>query len=142
MLLPKPKYFITAALLGASAAPCDEITSDQLEKFEQVCNAQLLPEEKLSLWLYTGSTISPEETECVSRMILKEMRILENKNYFEQQTSDENFRTSASISQHSSSSISSIVESAEQMEEKSAQDRAQNEVPISTLRLPGYRSLK
>lgn len=142
MLLPKPKYFITAALLGASAAPCDEITSDQLEKFERVCNAQLLPEEKLSLWLYTGSTTSPEETECVNRMALREMRILENKNYFEQQTSDQDFRISGSIPQPSSSSVSSIVESTEQMDEKTAENRAQNNMPISTLRLPGYRSIK
>ena len=142
MLLPKPKYVITAALLGSSPAPCDEITRDQLEKFERVCNARLLPEEKLSLWLYTGSTTSPEETECVNRMALREMRILENKNYFEQQTSDQDFRISDSIPQPSSSSISSIVESTEQMDEKTAENRAQNNMPISTLRLPGYRSIK
>lgn len=142
MLLRKPKFFITAALLATSPALCDELTSDQLERFRSICNVQLPPDEKLSLWLYTGSTTSPEETECMIRMASREMRILENKNYFEQQTSDEHFRTSASISQPSSSSISSIVESTEQMEEKRAQDRAQNEVPITTLRLPGYRSLK
>lgn len=133
---------LVAIVFIADPTISSEITGNQLEKFEQVCNARLLPEEKFSLWLYTGSTTSPEETECMNRMILKETRILENKNYFELQTSDKDFRSSASISQPSSSSISSIVESTEQMDEKTAENRAQNKMPISTLRLPGYRSIK
>ena len=142
MLTRKANYVFTAALLGTSPALCDEITSNQLEKFEPMCDAQLLPEEKLALWLYTGSTTSPEEVECAKRMALKEMRALENKNYFEQNTSDERFRTSDSFSQFSSSGVSSIVKSTEKVDEKTADKRAQNNLPITTLRLPGYRSIK
>jgi len=129
-------------VLIAESVNGNDITDDRLEEFERICDARLLPEEKLSLWLHTGSTTSPEETECMNRMTLKEMRILENKNYFERRVSDENFRTSASISQPSSSSIGSIFESTEKMGEKTAEDRAQNKIPINTLRLPGYRSIK
>lgn len=142
MLIRKSNYVVTLALLGASPAYCDEITSDRLEEFDQICDARLLPEEKISLWLYTGSTTSPEETECMKGMVFKEMVILENKNYFEQKTSDEDFRTSATFPQFNSSGIRSIVESTEKVDEKTAEDRAQNKIPINTLRLPGYRSIK
>ena len=141
MLLRKANYVVTAALLGASPAFCDEIISEQLENFAEICDARLLPEERISLWLSTGSTIAIEEQDCMSRMAAKETIDTQNRYYFDQKQDDLQFRVLSidPLSIHSTINSESDSAITEKIQIKS--DRVRNELPIDTLTSPDYRSI-
>lgn len=116
--------------------------SQRVERFAEICDANLRPEEKLSLWLYTGSTTSTEESKCMKRMAVEEIREIQNKNYLEENQGDKEFRELQTdlISEDAVANIKSIS-SASQRIRTTSHERLE-ELPVSTLRLPGYRSVK
>lgn len=132
----------TLTLFCCSTGLANEITDAQLKQFKDICDARLLPEEKISLWIYTGTTISVEEQNCMSRMAFKETRNIQNKNYFGKNQGDKQFRdlpiNSLPIEVVGDVRLESITTENFQV----TADSIMNELPIQTLRLPGYRSIK
>jgi len=134
--------YLVAMVFYVNPALGAERATDFLEHFADVCDARLLPEQKIALWIYTGSTTSTEETKCMTQLALREMRRRQNEIYLEQRSSDASFRELAlSLSSDERASYADLGNIGKQMS-AATNNQAQSNLPIETLTAPGYQSLK
>jgi len=119
-----------------------ELNQEQLEKASQVCDSRLGPDERVSLWLTTGSTQSATEIECAARITAEQLRQHRDKQYFIQQVGDNQYRHISENSPRKNpiTKYSFDQSTAKQSSRKSNIDATKNALP--TLRKEGYKSIK
>lgn len=133
---------IAAITINPLLAAKAEIPSETIDHIKQSCSEQLLPEEKLTLWIFTGSTSSSLERRCYAQLMHREVKSLQDSAYFERQLFDSSFRTLKSPHDIDEGTIATLNSSKVASEVSILSGQNETPVPITTLNRTGYRSIR